>query len=421
MKYLNTILFTAVLINFSFGQNTCSGLYFDGEDDRVLIPYISEYNIGEGDFTMEAWVNSVREERRIPAILSNRVPGGDFTGYHFTIHRWLAGNNTYYTGNIFMRIADENYYFFVEAVPTVQDGEFHHVAITRENKDSSALLSIYNDGLLVDVLEVDAGKNTNTGSTLVIGYDYANPANTGFEGFIRDVKLWNVAKTAERGILEDYYLEPDLTDSTLLGYWKLDEGEGQLVKDYSLYANDGKLGETDLNEDIDPIWGQVDDFLCYAPIIDKTGKELLCPQEKVTFLVDGDVDYRWWLASNPDKIISEEKTLTLTIDQEDTLFVEGSRGIKDTLQLSLASFDFCDKTITIFDFITPNNDGLNDFFEVENLEKYISNELWIFNRWGQQIYYQENYANDWQTGIKGTYFYLLKIKEKEYEGSIMVK
>ena len=71
--------------------------------------------------------------------------------------------------------------------------------------------------------------------------------------------------------------------------------------------------------------------------------------------------------------------------------------------------------------ITPNGDGLNEelFFEVLNNvspETYPDNEIIIFNRWGDIVYTQKPYLNNW-TGLTdsgqelphGTYYYILRL------------
>jgi uncharacterized repeat protein (TIGR01451 family)/gliding motility-associated-like protein len=42
---------------------------------------------------------------------------------------------------------------------------------------------------------------------------------------------------------------------------------------------------------------------------------------------------------------------------------------------------------------SPNNDGINDFLIIENIEKYESNSLIIFNRWGNIVYKKSKYSN----------------------------
>jgi gliding motility-associated-like protein len=48
---------------------------------------------------------------------------------------------------------------------------------------------------------------------------------------------------------------------------------------------------------------------------------------------------------------------------------------------------------------TPNADGYNDWWEIEGLEYYPGATIQIFNRWGEQIYYTENYLDQPFKGI----------------------
>lgn len=88
---------------------------------------------------------------------------------------------------------------------------------------------------------------------------------------------------------------------------------------------------------------------------------------------------------------------------------------------------------------SPNNDGMNDKFYIKGIENYPENEFIVFSRWGTKIYEKRNYSNNyaWDGGYnnagvklgpgdkipKGTYFFKLIIKDKEYvkSGYIVVK
>jgi gliding motility-associated-like protein/uncharacterized repeat protein (TIGR01451 family) len=61
--------------------------------------------------------------------------------------------------------------------------------------------------------------------------------------------------------------------------------------------------------------------------------------------------------------------------------------------------------------VTPNGDGKNDYFYIRNLDEYPDSKLYIFNRWGAQVYYSNNYQNDWKgTGLaEGTYYYRIEL------------
>jgi gliding motility-associated-like protein len=69
--------------------------------------------------------------------------------------------------------------------------------------------------------------------------------------------------------------------------------------------------------------------------------------------------------------------------------------------------------------ITPNNDGLNDLFEITGIEFYPDNVVTIFNRWGTIIFSKSGYKNDWngrsQDGkelSEDTYFCTVEINGK---------
>ena len=52
--------------------------------------------------------------------------------------------------------------------------------------------------------------------------------------------------------------------------------------------------------------------------------------------------------------------------------------------------------------LTANSDGTNDLFIIKNWEDYDKVHLQIFNRWGNLIYENEEYQNDWDgTDMKG--------------------
>lgn len=77
-------------------------------------------------------------------------------------------------------------------------------------------------------------------------------------------------------------------------------------------------------------------------------------------------------------------------------------------------------------FISPNNDGINDVFKIDNLEAYPDNEIVIFDKNGRIVFQAAPYNNDWDAANiqQGTYFYKLLIKEgqnkKIFKGSITI-
>jgi len=88
--------------------------------------------------------------------------------------------------------------------------------------------------------------------------------------------------------------------------------------------------------------------------------------------------------------------------------------------------DIGEAKLVIPHVFTPNSDGVNDVFEITDLERYISNELKVFNRYGKRVYFQKNYQSDWNgDNIRdGVYFYVLSAEgyfgTKVLQGSITI-
>lgn len=111
-----------------------------------------------------------------------------------------------------------------------------------------------------------------------------------------------------------------------------------------------------------------------------------------------------------------------------TVFAVNSNSVVvDSVSFShtiLASTEPC--FIRIYNGFTPDGDGINDNWIIDNIENYPSNSLSIFNRWGNKIWSTTNYNNTtnyWNgkqingnTLPNGTYFYVLEI-----DGGIGVK
>ena len=84
----------------------------------------------------------------------------------------------------------------------------------------------------------------------------------------------------------------------------------------------------------------------------------------------------------------------------------------------------CDGTQAIPDVIvrkgfSPNGDGDNDTWQIDNIEFYERSEVVVFNRWGTEVYRVSRYANDWDGTFEdqllpdGTYFYVATLDERE--------
>jgi hypothetical protein len=75
-----------------------------------------------------------------------------------------------------------------------------------------------------------------------------------FTGTIDEISIWNVALT-EQSIQNIMHRTLDSSENGLIGYWRFEEGEGQVSEDMSVNGNDAQLGPDPDTVDIkDPIW-----------------------------------------------------------------------------------------------------------------------------------------------------------------------
>lgn len=71
--------------------------------------------------------------------------------------------------------------------------------------------------------------------------------------------------------------------------------------------------------------------------------------------------------------------------------------------------------IDVKNLITPNNDGANDTWIIVGIEAYPNVAVRVYNLYGQLVYENENYSNDWGGTFKnkqlpsGTYWYIVEL------------
>ncbi|KAA9340158.1 T9SS type B sorting domain-containing protein [Adhaeribacter soli] len=86
-----------------------------------------------------------------------------------------------------------------------------------------------------------------------------------------------------------------------------------------------------------------------------------------------------------------------------------------------------DITLDVPNAFSPNNDGINDVWEIPELDNYPDNEVTVINRWGNEVFRTKNYQQNWNGKdlAAGTYYYILRVKlcnevEKTFKGFVMI-
>src|SRR5690606_37294815 len=106
---------------------------------------------------------------------------------------------------------------------------------------------------------------------------------------------------------------------------------------------------------------------------------------------------------NADGSITYTSSVKFVGDDAFVYEVTDQSGLKDiaTVRMSITYAE-----LLIPNALTPNGDGKNDLFFIQGLENYDHADLTVFNRWGNEVYRNRNYAQNWDGGgmADGTYY-----------------
>jgi gliding motility-associated-like protein len=101
--------------------------------------------------------------------------------------------------------------------------------------------------------------------------------------------------------------------------------------------------------------------------------------------------YKFYVREQYKTCLGGSDTVTITIDQQE-----------------------CNYDVTIHNAITPNGDGKNDRWVIDNLAYYPDVTVQVFTKLGDKVYEKVGYQNDWNGGDlpSGVYYYLVRLNGK---------
>ena len=84
--------------------------------------------------------------------------------------------------------------------------------------------------------------------------------------------------------------------------------------------------------------------------------------------------------------------------------------------------------IVIYNTFTPDQNGQNDTWQIDNIDKFPNSTVKVFNRWGGLVYEATPYLNDWDGTLGGdrlpitAYYYILKLGDDTpaYTGTVNI-
>ncbi|NVK28520.1 MAG: gliding motility-associated C-terminal domain-containing protein [Flavobacteriia bacterium] len=179
------------------------------------------------------------------------------------------------------------------------------------------------------------------------------------------------------------------------------------------------------------------DTLILFPLVvnaDAGPNQTIGQDEDVVMAASGGVSY-YWYADEPVYFSNQRDPNTLSRPVKDTTwyFVEvtaanGCTAIDSMLVIVEDPFAGGPNLSNVQNVMTPNGDGANDVFDLSEVVRTDGCDLIIMNRWGSEVYTEENYTSGW-TGVDnggnelpdGTYYYVLACGDEiRFKGAITI-
>lgn len=140
------------------------------------------------------------------------------------------------------------------------------------------------------------------------------------------------------------------------------------------------------------------------------------------------------LAPNGDLTVADQQALDYETRDFYSLQVtvtdDGTPALTNSTWVQVFVTDELEEGILpVNNFLSPNSDSKNDYFEIENVSLYAGYVLTIYNQNGSEVFRSEAYANDWagtnQSGeplAPGTYYYRFEHAENpiNYRGTLTI-
>lgn len=196
------------------------------------VPDATTLDLG-AEWTIEAWIR--------PAAVGSAV-------FQQVVSKWGIADAAAYALEVrdsrlraVVRQGSQN--TVIESAQVLSDGLWYHVAVTM----GSGSIRLFVNGQLV------AETTSLTPQTTTTPLTFGREAVTGlwpFRGSLDEVRIWGVAKSAQE-LQAGMNVVVTMPANGLLGYWRFDEPNGQVLYDLSGSGNNGTLGASDAAEALD--------------------------------------------------------------------------------------------------------------------------------------------------------------------------
>jgi gliding motility-associated-like protein len=162
-----------------------------------------------------------------------------------------------------------------------------------------------------------------------------------------------------------------------------------------------------------------------------SNNQLICPGEKAELNVSGGIRYLWSPADGVSDSLSSQVTVSPSETTTYKVTVTGMNGCTTIATTEVAVV--CDPEIP--NGFSPNHDGINDYFVITGFEDYPEITIYVYNRWGNLVFRQQEYDNRWDGRSNvggalmgedlpdGTYYYILDLhnNRKPATGYVVIR
>ncbi|MEM1216487.1 MAG: gliding motility-associated C-terminal domain-containing protein, partial [Bacteroidota bacterium] len=156
----------------------------------------------------------------------------------------------------------------------------------------------------------------------------------------------------------------------------------------------------------------------------------LAPGDAGQLRASGGIFYEW--QENPFRVSDNSIPDPIVMPTDSTTYVVAITDINgcvtiDEVVVLIANNPV--ESITPYNLITPNGDGRNDTLDFGEIDKFGTNSLKVYNRWGDLVYQKLNYQRDEERfdGIyngqqlpAGNYFYVLEFRSGRVQQTLTI-
>jgi len=156
-----------------------------------------------------------------------------------------------------------------------------------------------------------------------------------------------------------------------------------------------------------------------------TGPDSLCKGDVVTLTASGGTTYKW--NNNTPGATINVGPLSDTTYSVKVFSGPCSDTVSHTIYVA-SDGSIC--TVKFYHGFTPNGDGHNDTWIIDNIELFPGNTVEIYDRWGSQVWNGTGYNNTtvvWKGQdhrnlplSSGTYYYIVKLNNRTYDGWVQI-